>query len=919
MIGGSPALVGRQAECERLDRLVEAARAGWSSVLVVRGEPGIGKSALLDYAASVAADLRVVRAAGVESEMELAFASLQQLCAPMLDQLDGLPDPQRDALATAFGLAAGNAPDRFMVGLATLSLLSAAGRQQPVLCVIDDAQWLDHASAQALAFVARRLEADAVAMVFATRSEGDELADLPGLLAPGLADRAARTLLSSVLGAPLEARVRDQIVAEARGNPLALLELPSGRTPAELAGGFGVPRITGVSGYIEQSFLRRYLALPAATQRLLLVAAADPTGDPVLVWNAAGKLRIGPGAAAAAGTERLVTFGPRVIFRHPMVRSAVYQAASPAQRRAAHQALADTTDAPAHSARRAWHLAQAVAGPDEQVAAELEHQADRAQACGGIAAAAAFLERATALTLDRGRRADRALAAAGASLQAGSFDTALAMLDAAEAAPLNELQNAQADLLRGRIAFATNFGSDAPPLLLKAAGQFQPIDPALASETYLEAFSAALLAGRLATGGGLRQTAEAARMAIPPPRPGHPPDLLLDGFARLITDGYPAGVSPLRQAVSAFRSPGLPAGDGLRWLWLAGHAAGLIWDYESWDELSGRFVQLGRETGTLTVLPVALSTRAGACLFAGELASAASLAGEEAAVSLVTGSRIAPYAALGLAAFQGREAEAAALIETGTADVLRRGEGVGLSFIQWAGAVLHNGLGHYQAALDWARQASADSPAQRFTGWALAELIEAAVRGGETGQGMDALTRLTAATQASGTDWALGIEARSRALLAGGQQAERLYLEAIERLSRTRLRPDLARARLLYGEWLRRERRRQDARGQLRRACQMFSDYGMEAFAQRARIELQATGERARKRTADTGRYLTPQEAQISRLAATGATNAEIAARLFISASTVDYHLRKVFRKLAVTSRRQLARHLPGEVTGARL
>ncbi len=902
-------MLNRRRECELLDRLLGSARSGESAVLVIRGEPGIGKSMLLDRAASAAAGLRVLRTAGVESEMELAFAAVHQLCAPLLDRIERLAGPQRDALATAFGLMAGNTPSPFMVGLATLSLLSQAGQQQPVLCVIDDTQWLDHASAQTIAFAARRLQADAVAMLFATRDPGPELSGFPELVVRGLDSSDSRALLDSVVGAQMDAPVRDRIIAEARGNPLALLELHRVWTPAQLTGGFGVPDASGLPGWLEQGFRQRFSALPAATQRLILVAAADPTGDPILVWNAARSLGIEPEAAAPAAAEDLVMFGSRVIFRHPLVRSAVYQAASAQERRNAHQALADSTDRQAEPARRAWHRAQAAPGPDEDVAAELEREADRAQACGGLAAAAAFLERSAALTLDPHRYAERALAAAQARQQAGAFDAALRLLDAAEARPLDALQRARVDLLRGQIAFALNFGSDAPPQLLAAARQLEPLDLALARETYLEAFSAALLAGRLATDAGLLATARAARAARPSPRP-RPPDLLLDGFALLITDGYPAAAPLLKQAVSAFVDQHMPASDGLRWLWLAGHAAGLLWDYESWDLLSARFVQLGRDTGALTVLPMALSTRAGACLFAGDLTQAASLGGEEAAVTEATGSRIAPYAALGLAAFEGRSSDAMQLIETGTKDVLQRGEGVGLSFIQWSAALLNNGLGHYAEAREWARRASEDTPAQRFTSWALAELAEAAARTGDPECAAAACQRLTESTRASGTDWALGIDACSRALLSDGQDAEDLYGEAISRLERTRLRVALARARLLYGEWLRRERRRLDAREQLRLAHHMFTEFGMQGFAERARIELEATGEHARKRDAETRTDLTPQEAQIARLVADGATNAEIAARLFISASTVDYHLRKTFRKLGVRSRSQLARHV---------
>jgi DNA-binding CsgD family transcriptional regulator len=902
-------LLDRRSERQLIDRLLEAARSGQSAVLVIRGEPGIGKTALLDYAVSAAAGLRILRVTGVESEMELPFAAVHQLCAPLLDRMEQLPGPQQEALAIAFGRSAGDPPDRFMVGLAALGLLSQAGERQPLLCVIDDVQWLDRVSAQTIAFTARRLQADPVVMLFATRAPTEELTGFPELLLRGLGGSDSRALLDSVVGRRMDERVRDRIIVEARGNPLALLELHRVWTPEQLTGGFGVPEVWGLPGWLEQGFRRRFKTLPDATQRLVLVAAADPTGDPAVVWGAARRLGIGSEAAAAAEAEELVTFGSPVVFRHPLVRSAVYQEASAEERRVVHQALADATDRQAEPARRAWHRAQAAPGPDEDVAAELEREADRAQACGGLAAAAAFLERSAVLTLDRRRRAARALAAAQARQQAGAFDAALRLLDAAQAWPLDASQRARADLLRGRIAFALNFGSDAPPRLLSAARQFEPLDAGLARETYLEALSAALLAGRLGTDGGLLAAAQAAR-AVPSPAAVRPSDLLLDGFALLITDGYAAGAPLLKRAVSAFAGQDLSPEDGLRWLWLAGHAAGLLWDYEAWDTLSDRFVQIGRDTGALTVLPMALSTRAGAVLFRGGLGLAASLGGEEAAVTEATGSRIAPYAALGLAAFQGREADAVQLIEAGTKDVLHRGEGVGLSFIQWAAALLQNGLGHYREALDWAQRASEDSRAQRFTSWALAELIEAAARSGAPELAAAACERLTESTGASGTDWALGINACSRALLSDGQNAEDLYREAISRLGRTRLRVALARVHLLYGEWLRRERRRLDAREQLRCSYQMFAEFGMEGFARRARIELEATGQQARKRIAGPRTDLTPQETQIARLVADGATNAEIATRLFISASTVDYHLRKAFRKLGLKSRSQLARYV---------
>jgi DNA-binding CsgD family transcriptional regulator len=918
-------LLDRLPERAALSQLLEAARAGRSGVLVMRGEPGIGKTALLDWAIESAAGLRVARVAGVESEMELAFAALQQLCAPMLGQLAGLPDPQRAALGVAFGLETGAAPDRFLVGLAALSLLSEAAEQQPLLCVVDDAQWLDRASALVLAFVARRLLAEPVALVFGTREPGEEFRGLPELAVGGLGEGDAQELLSSVISGPLDKRIRDRIVAETRGNPLALLELPRDATPADLAGGFGSPSVPGLpavpgsSGRIEDSFRRRVEVLPAATRRLMLVAAAEPAGEPALVWGAAERLGIGAEAVAPAADAGLLTIGERVMFRHPLVRSAVYRAASPADRRAAHQALADATDPQADPDHRAWHRAQATPGPVEEVAAELERSAGRAQARGGLAAAAAFLERAAALTLDPARRAERALAAAQATYQAGASDATLRLLATAEAGPLDELQRARADLLHGQIAFSSSRGSDAPPLLLKAARQFEPLDPRLARETYLDALAAAQFAGRLALGGGMREIAEAARAAPPPPGPARGPDLLLDGLALLTCEGYPAGAPVLQQAVSAFRGTDASRKEELRWLGLANRAAQIVWDYDSWDVLSDRQVTLTRDAGALIALPLALSTRAGAHLFAGEFTEAASLVAQAESVIEATGSSIALYGALALAAFRGQEAQAAQLIQTATDDVGRRGEGQALSFMDWADAVLCNSLGRYEQALAAAQQASEDSPAMHFTSWALVELVEAAVRNAVPERAAGALQRLSGIARACGTDWAVGAEARSRALVSDGEDAENLYREAIDRFGRAGLRVDLGRARLLYGEWLRRQRRRRDARDQLGSAYEIFDSIGAAAFAERARIELRAAGGHARQHTIQTPDTLTAQEALIARLAGDGASNPEIAAQLFISRATVAYHLRKVFTKLGISSRNQLGPALPARPGAAPL
>jgi DNA-binding CsgD family transcriptional regulator len=640
----------------------------------------------------------------------------------------------------------------------------------------------------------------------------------------------------------------------------------------------------------------------------LLVAAAEPVGDPVLLWRAAG--RLGIGVQAAADTDGLLTIGTSVTFRHPLVRSSVYRAASPEDRQAVHRALAGATDPAVDPDRRAWHLAQATPGLDEEVASELDRSAGRAQARGGLAAAAAFLERAAALTPEPSCRARRALAAAQAKHQAGAFDAALRLVAIAESGPLNELQHAQVDLLRGQIEFAVNRGRDAPPLLLTAAERLEPLDIGLARVTYLEALSAAISAGRLGARGGVRKTADAARRAPPSPEPPRAPDLLLDGLAVLHTEGYAAGAPMLKRALRAFRDDELSSEEGIRWLWLACRTAMDVWDDESWFVLSARQLQLARDAGALTVLPLALNLRAGIHIFAGQFAAAETLTEEADAVSEAIANPNVPHGRLFLAAWRGQEAETARLTAAGDRDATARGEGRTIGVGKYATAVLYNGLARYEEALTAARRATEYPQDLAFFAWGLAELIEAAARCGEADLAADGLRRLSKLTRTSGTDWALGVEARCRALLSDGEAAETLYRQALEALERTRVRVELARAHLLYGEWLRRERRRLDAREQLRTAHTLFTQFGMEAFAERARVELEATGEHARKRTADTLDDLTPQEAQISRLAADGATNQEIAAQLFISPSTVDYHLRKAFRKLGVKSRHQLKQHL---------
>jgi DNA-binding CsgD family transcriptional regulator len=909
-------LIGRRAECEVLNGLVEEVRAGASRSLVVSGEPGVGKTALMEYVVDRATGFRVTRAAGVQSEMELAFAGLHQLLAPMLDRLERLPVPQGDALRTAFGVSPGTAPDPFFVGLAVLSLLSEAAEEQPLLCLVDDEQWLDRASAQVLAFVARRLEAESVGLVFAARSPSADIAALPQLAVEGLREDDARTLLDSVLTGPLDAVVRDRIVTETRGNPLALLELPRGVTPADLAGGFALPGEVPLSGRIEESFGRRLAALPAETRRLLQLAAADPVGEPLLVWQAAAGLGIGTEAAISAVEAGLIEFDGRVRFRHPLVRSAAYRSASLHERQEAHAALAEATDPEVDPDRRAWHRAHAAAGPDEEIAQELERSAGRAQARGGLAAAAAFVERAAMLTSDPARRAQRLLAAARAKRDAGALDSALGLLVAVAAAPQDRLLTAEAEHLRGQIAFDQRRMSDAARLLLNAAKRLEPLNAESARETHLEALGAAMWPSDL-DNRGVVEAAEAARAAPPGPDPPRSVDLLLDGFALRITEGYAAAAPLLTRALAQILALDVTTDEAGRWLWLTGGRVAAVGalelgDFDSWRVLATRQVQFARDTGALVQLQLALNFLAFTHVVGGELTTAAQVLEEDRLIAEASGNRPLPYNQMLLAAWRGEEGEASELIEA-TLQAPAVG-GLGVHLAMCARSVLNNGLGRHEAARDAAWRAFELDPVASGT-LLVPELVEAASRTGDATLIEAALEWLSERTRVTPTDWWLGMETRARAFLTEGEIAENLYRESIERLGRTPVRKELARARLLYGEWLRRENRRLDAREQLREAHDMLEAMGVEAFAERARRELLATGATARKRTAETLGDLTAQEAQIARLARDGLSNPEIGARLFISPLTVKYHLRKVFIKLGISSRSQLDRVLPGDAT----
>jgi DNA-binding CsgD family transcriptional regulator len=902
-------LLGREREREVLGRLLGAALGGDGGVLVVHGEPGVGKTALLDWTVQEARQLRVLRTVGVEGEMELPFAALQQLCSPVLDRSERLPDPQRDALSVAFGLSAGPAPNPFLVGLAALGLLSEASQERPLLCVVDDSQWLDRSSARALTFVARRLLAEKIAFVFTARERSDALAGLPELRVEPLGHRDARALLESVLPARLDEHVLDRIVAETHGNPLALLELPRGLTPIQLAGGFGLPAAMPLSASIEESFTRRLARLPADARRLLLIAAADPTGDPAVVWRAARQLAIPESIADTLEAEDLLELGVRVVFRHPLVRSAVYRAAGPTERRAIHRALAGATDPQTDPDRRAWHRAQAASMPDEELAEELERSAGRAQARGGSAAVAAFLERAAALTSEPTHRAQRLLAAAAAKRDAGSLEAALGLLAGVQVGLLDELGRARVELLQGQIASEQRRGGEAGRLFLGAARRLEPLHPELARETYLEALAGAM-SSDVEVLGGAAAVAQAARAAPSSTAPPRTVDVLLDAFAIRLTEGYAAAAPTLARSLELLLAMDVSGEDIARRLSLSSSRNGNVVALEMWDEealhrLAARQVQVARDAGALVHLQFALSFLARSHMLAGDLAAAALTIDETRSIAEATGNPAPMNAPMILAAWRGQEPQASELIQATSEEAAARR----WTSNNYARAVLYNGLGRHEAARDAAWEAFQPDPVG-YGSLLVGELAEAAARTAERALLQSVSDWLSERTRVISSEWALGIQARVRALLSEGEIAEGLYRESITRLAATRVRLELARTHLLYGEWLRRERRRLQAREHLRTALDMFTGMGTEAFAARAERELRATGEHARKRTVDTLDQLTPQEEQVARLAARGATNREIAAQLFITQSTVEYHLRKAFRKLEVKSRTQLAHRI---------
>jgi len=906
-------LLGRQAECEELAKLVDGVRGGNSAVLVVHGEPGTGKTALLDFAAGLDTGLTVVRAAGAEPETSLAFGGLQRLCGTMLDLRDCLPGPQRGALEIAFGLRADTGPDSFLVGLAVFGLLAQYAADHPLICVIDDAHWLDQPSRQALGFAARRLSAEPILLLFAAPEPILDLDGLHAMTLGGLRDADASDLLASVVRCPLDERVWDQVLAEARGIPGALLDVLHEIPPSQLAGGLGLPGVLSCSA--SGPLLAELSDLPAETRGLLLLAAADPTGDPALLWRAAACLGITGEAAVPAVEAGLITFDGRVVFRDHAVRSAAYRVARLPQRRSAHRALAEATHPCTDPDRRAWHQAQALNELDEDVAAELERTAARAQARGGLPAAAAFLERAAIVTPDAARRAERSLAAASLMLAAGEPGAAAKLLDLTETDTLDDHQQARDDLVRARLAFTVNRGTDASRQLLVTARQLSRFDAAQSRLAYLDAIRAALSAGSLAAPGAtMADVACAARESSSGADFPGPADALLAGLAASYGGELAVGASLLRRAIDGFGDTMTTAAE-LSLLPLAHAAALQVWDDRTADALASRHVRLARSEGALGDLPSALNAHSCMRMLAGDLAAADASAREAQVIAEATGVRAVPYGALGLVALRGHEDPALALIGRSAHDAEQRGEGLGVAAAQWAAALLYNGLGRYAQALSAAEDAIEHAGPPVVAGRPMAELVEAAVRSGQPGRADVPMRILSRIAMAAGTDWALGVQARSQALLT---DREDLYQAAVDHLGRSCARVDLARAHLLYGEWLRRENRRADAREQLRSAHEMLSEMGAAGFAERARRELLATGETVRTRAAGTDRALTPQEKQIAMHARDGMTNREIGAELFLSARTVEWHLHKVCAKLGITSRRQLRNALPGVTGGTR-
>jgi DNA-binding CsgD family transcriptional regulator len=910
-------LLDRHAERAAIDDVLQSVRGGFSASLVIRGSAGVGKTALLGYAAESARDMRVCSVTGIETEVGLAFAALHQVLVPVLPGLAELPDPQRHAVQAAFGMEAGSVADRFLVGLAALTLLARAAEDQPVLCVIDDEQWLDAESAGVLGFVARRLYADQVGMVIAVTEPAPAHAfeQLPEVSVGGLPAEEAGQLLRSAAGAPINDQVVDRILAETEYNPLALVEVGPEFTAEELTGRAELPSPMPLGRRLRDRFRRQVAGLHQDTQTFLLVAAVEAGDSRPVLWRAAREGGIDPDTAAAeaeaAGLMELTAGSVR--FRYPLIRSAVYHGAPDAGRRRAHLLLSAACDALRDPDLRAWHLGAAATGPDEGVAAELELAANRAQARGGYTGRVALLRRSVELTADNDRRVRRELALADAELRSGDPDIAQDLVDTALPNLSEPRPRALGEQLRGEILFAQGHVTDSAAILVGAARLLAP-DHAAAREAAAAAMRAALWAGPT-------ESKEVSTAAAALPRPARSEarvsDLLLEGFAARFTTGFTASVEPFRAALSALRSEDPGQVTELRWFEMAAIAALCIWDADTVLDITNRFLRAARTQGALALLPAALALRATADCLIGRLTDAEDRWTEMR--EIIAASRSATVIGVdslseGTAlVYSGRIAEARAVGTARIRESTSRGQG-GLADVGRAiTAIADVWAGDYAAAVIAAATVVQDDVP--FVAEAtLPELIEAAARNGQRSEAMSAFHIMSERALAVGTPEALGIRSRCAALLDDGDDAEACYQEAIGHLERGRAAVELARAHLQHGEWLRRRKRKRDARSELRTARDMLDAMGAKGFAARAAAELRATGERARPRTPAATLDLTPQEARVAGLAAEGETNNQIAAQLFISPRTVEYHLSKVFTKLGVSSRAQLARRMPASL-----
>jgi len=903
-------LLGREEEQSSILRNIEAARSGFSAVLALRGEAGIGKTALLDFAVEQSPDLQVARISGSEWEMGLGYSGLHQLTLPFLGGLEVLPAPQRNALRSAFGMDFGSEPNRFMVALATLTLLAEVASERPLLCVIDDAHWIDEDSAGALAFVARRLHADRVAMLFGLREIREYLPmfeGLPALELSGLAEKPARELLGSVVHGRIGKRVADRIVSETRGNPLGLIAL-GGELSAEKVSSGSPLEILPISERLEQRFLRDVRALSQPDQALLLAAAADPTLDNDRLCRAGAVLGFENPEASEAGVGQLLDLGPPIAFRHPLIRSAVYYGSSTTDRRRTHEVIASLIDSDTDPDRWAWHLGAAAIGPDEDTAAVLQQAAERGRSRGGFSGSAGLLTRAAELTPNEHRRAERFLAAASATVMAGVPQRSQSLLDLALPGLDSPAELAEALRVRGA-TLRLLFDPAAVSALVEAARALEPYDIREARDTWLAALEAEVLAQHDMTGSSLRSVAaEALKVPEDSQNAGSMGDLLLKGIASRIAIGHSTAVPMLREAIAMmctdgpYGEPNLPS----PW-WLGDIACRELWDDSSRREILHRLTAACRDRGALFSLSIALLAQFERETWVGhfDLAEALFVEGRDITTDIGMEVMLWDLFKVTLLGWRGLDAETRLVVAQSEALSESAGIGALLHHAYTGLVILELGGGKYEEALRYAQRIYDDDPPGYGT-QILPELVEAGVRSGHMEMAMAALDRLSDRVKMAGTPLALGILSRSRALVESGENAETLFRESIAQLAGTESAPEVARARLLYGEWLRREKRRVEARTELHLAYEAFDTLGANAFAERTRIELKATGAEARKRSAGTLNDLTPQEEQVARFAASGSTNPEIAAQMFLSASTVEYHLRKVFRKLGLTSRRQL-------------